>query len=144
MKLRGIARGRETCEGTLLTAFLYPLVTYLMYIHVGKVLPTYCYIVEMQQDSKLQKVIAMAENSVIRARIDENIKNEAAAVLADMGLSVSDAFRILLVRIAAEKQFPFDIHVPNSLTAKTLAASDRGEDVVECKDKADLFQKLSL
>jgi len=48
----------------------------------------------------------MAENSVIRVRIDENIKNEAAAVLVDMGLSVSDAFRILLVRIAAEKQFP--------------------------------------
>ena len=115
-----------------------------MYIHVGKVLPTYCYIVEMQQDSKLQKVIGMAENSVIRARIDENIKNEAAAVLADMGLSVSDAFRILLVRIAAEKQFPSDIHEPNSLTAKTLAASDRGEDVVECKGKADLFQKLGL
>jgi DNA-damage-inducible protein J len=86
----------------------------------------------------------MAKNSVVRARIDENVKNEAAAVLAGMGLSVSDAFRMLLVRIAAEKQFPFDVRVPNTLTAKTLAASDRGEDVVECKDKADLFQKLGL
>jgi DNA-damage-inducible protein J len=86
----------------------------------------------------------MAENSVVRARIDENVKNEAAAVLAGMGLSISDAFRMLLIRIATEKQFPFDVRVPNALTAKTLAASDRGEDVVECKDKADLFQKLGL
>ena len=86
----------------------------------------------------------MAENSVVRARIDETVKNEAAAVLAGMGLSISDAFRMLLVRIAAEKQFPFDVRVPNALTAKPLAASDRGEDVVECKDKADLFQKLGL
>ena len=86
----------------------------------------------------------MAESSVVRARIDECVKNEAAAVLATMGLSVSDAFRMLLIRIAAEKQFPFEIRVPNALTAETLAASDRGEDVVECRDKADLFQKLGL
>ncbi len=86
----------------------------------------------------------MATNSVVRARIDENVKKEAAAVLADMGLSVSDAFRLLLVRIAAEKQFPFDVRMPNALTAKTLAASDRDDDVVSCKDKADLFQKLGL
>ena len=85
----------------------------------------------------------MAENSVIRARIDENIKNEAAAVLADMGLSVSDAFRILLVRIAAEKQFPFDIHVPNSLTAKTLAASDRYYREYTAKNKSYIQSLLN-
>jgi DNA-damage-inducible protein J len=47
--------------------------------------------------------MAMTENSVVRARIDEATKSEAAAVLATMGLSLSDAFRLLLKRVAAEK-----------------------------------------
>lgn len=42
----------------------------------------------------------MAENAVVRARINGKIKDEAADVLASMGLSVSDAFRLLLVRVA--------------------------------------------
>ena len=43
----------------------------------------------------------MAENSVVRARINEEIKEEASAVLESMGLTVSDAFRMMMVRIAA-------------------------------------------
>lgn len=58
-------------------------------------------------------------NAVVRARIDENIKEEAAAVLASMGLTVSDAFRIMLTRVAHEKQLPFEPLVPN---AETIAA----------------------
>ena len=45
----------------------------------------------------------MAENAVVRARIDMRTKNEAAAVLAAMGLTVADAFRLLMVRVAKEK-----------------------------------------
>ena len=48
----------------------------------------------------------MPTNSVVRARIDERIKNEAAAVLSAMGLTVSDAFRLMMVRIAKEKALP--------------------------------------
>ena len=61
----------------------------------------------------------MSENAVVRARIDERIKAEAAAVLGAMGLTVSDAFRMMMTRIAAEKALPFDPLVPN---AKTIAA----------------------
>jgi len=50
-------------------------------------------------------------NAVVRARIDENIKEEAATVLATMGLTVSDAFRIMLTRIAREKRLPFELAV---------------------------------
>jgi len=61
----------------------------------------------------------MTENSVVRARIDEATKSEAAAVLATMGLSLSDAFRLLLKRVVAEKALPFEPLVPN---AETIAA----------------------
>ena len=61
----------------------------------------------------------MSENAVVRARIDERIKAEASLVLGAMGLTVSDAFRMMMTRIAAEKALPFGPLVPN---AETIAA----------------------
>lgn len=69
----------------------------------------------------------MTENSVVRARIDEATKSEAAAVLAAMGLSLSDAFRLLLRRIAVEKALPFEPLVPNAETVEAMKAARRGD-----------------
>ncbi len=69
----------------------------------------------------------MAENSVVRARIDEHTKKEAAAVLKSIGLTVSDAFRLLLVRVATEKALPFDPLVPSAETIEAMKAARRGE-----------------
>ncbi|MFZ3238601.1 MAG: type II toxin-antitoxin system RelB/DinJ family antitoxin [Stellaceae bacterium] len=69
----------------------------------------------------------MPTNSVVRARIDERIKNEAAAVLSAMGLTVSDAFRLMMVKIAKEKALPFDPLVPNDETIEAMKAARRGE-----------------
>jgi len=69
----------------------------------------------------------MATNTVVRARIDEHIKEEASAVLAAMGLTVSDAFRILLTRIAREKALPFEPLVPNAETIEAMKAARRGD-----------------
>lgn len=52
----------------------------------------------------------MASTDVVRARIDGHIKEEAANVLAQMGLSVSDAIRMLLTRVATDKALPFDVN----------------------------------
>ena len=68
----------------------------------------------------------MTENSVVRARIDERVKIEATAVLATMGLTVSDAFRLMMVRIAAEKALPFEPLVPNETTIAAMRESLRG------------------
>ena len=77
----------------------------------------------------------MTENSVVRARIDEATKNEAAAVLATMGLSLSDAFRLLLKRVAAEKALPFEPLVPNAETVEAMKAARRGDLVTAGKPK---------
>jgi len=69
----------------------------------------------------------MAVAEIVRARIDADLKKEASAVLAGMGLSVSDAIRMLLVRIAAEKALPFEVRVPNSETQAAILAAQRGE-----------------
>lgn len=66
----------------------------------------------------------MASDAVVRARIDGQVKVEAAHVLAEMGLTVSDAIRLMLLRVAAEKSLPFAVKVPN---ADTQAAMDEAE-----------------
>jgi DNA-damage-inducible protein J len=69
----------------------------------------------------------MTANKVVRARIDEQVKKEAEAVLASIGLTVSDAFRLLMVRVAREKALPFDPLVPNDETVEAMKAARRGE-----------------
>jgi DNA-damage-inducible protein J len=70
----------------------------------------------------------MASDSVVRARIDRQVEAKAAKVLAEMGLSVSDAIRLLLVRIAAEEALPFEIKVPNAETRAAMADLEHGAD----------------
>lgn len=69
----------------------------------------------------------MPANSVVRARIDERTKKKAAMVLAAMGLTVSDAFRLMMVRIANDEALPFSPFVPNAETIEAIEAADRGE-----------------
>jgi DNA-damage-inducible protein J len=64
--------------------------------------------------------------TMVHIRVDEKVKEKAAKTLAAMGISVSDAVRMLLVRVAAEKALPFDIKIPNATTIKAMKAVDRG------------------
>lgn len=66
----------------------------------------------------------MSAHAVVRARIDAQIKEEATAVLATMGLTVSDAFRILLAHVAREKALPFTLKTPNAETRTAMAEAD--------------------
>ncbi len=65
-------------------------------------------------------------NTVVRARIDEHLKEEATAVLATIGLTVSDAFRLMMVRIATDKALPFEPLVPNATTIAAMKEARRG------------------
>lgn len=68
----------------------------------------------------------MASDTVVRARIDAETKREAAAALAEMGLSVSDYIRMALVRVAREKAVPFPVKVPNKATQEAMTELDEG------------------
>jgi len=63
---------------------------------------------------------------MVHIRIDEQVKAQASAALATMGLSVSDAVRMMLVRVAAEKALPFDVRVPNAETIEAMEELDEG------------------
>lgn len=68
----------------------------------------------------------MAANQLVQTRIDGAIKEEAAAVLAAMGLTVSDAVRMLLTKIAREHALPFDPLVPNAATIAAMMEARAG------------------
>lgn len=68
--------------------------------------------------------IPMGSTSMIHVRIDEQVKTQANATLAAMGLSMSDAVRVFLTRVAAEQRLPFSLEVPNAETRAAMAAAD--------------------
>jgi len=85
----------------------------------------------------------MSADTVVRARIDSETKKRATAALDAMGLSVSDAIRLLMLRIADEQRLPFAVQVPNSRTAQALEDLDSGKG--KRFDSADeLFKDLGI
>ena len=69
----------------------------------------------------------MTANAVVRARVNEHIKQEASIVLEAMGLTLSDAFRIMLTRVANEKALPFEPLVPNTKTIEAMKEARAGK-----------------
>ena len=86
----------------------------------------------------------MAATEVVRARVDGRLKEEATAILATMGLTVSDFVRIGLTKVVSEQGLPFEMRVPNRLTAETLAKSECGEDLHRAEDAEALFKDLGI
>ena len=66
-------------------------------------------------------------DTYVRARIDSATKERAADALEEMGLSISDAIRLLMLRIADERRLPFEVKVPNATTRKAIAELEAGK-----------------
>ena len=81
------------------------------------------------------------ENCVVRARIDAETKAEASVVLASIGLTVSDAIRLMLKRVVAEQALPFEPLIPNAETIEAIKAARRGE-LRTARSVKDLFTEL--
>jgi len=68
----------------------------------------------------------MPATEMVHVRIDKRVKAKATKTLSAMGLSVSDAVRVLLTRVAVEQALPFEVKVPNATTAAAMRESRRG------------------
>jgi DNA-damage-inducible protein J len=66
-----------------------------------------------------------ARTSMLHVRVDDETKEQAAAALDAMGLSVSDAVRIFLKRVVADQAFPLELKVPNAATRAAMAEADQ-------------------
>ena len=65
----------------------------------------------------------MPATTMVHVRVDEQIKIQAADTLATMGLTISDAVRVFLMRVVADKQMPFAIKAPNAETRAAMMGS---------------------
>ena len=71
--------------------------------------------------------MSTVDNTYVRARIDSDTKERAASALGAMGLSISDAIRLLMVRVADERRLPFEVRVPNATTRESMAELEAGK-----------------
>ena len=85
----------------------------------------------------------MSNDAVVRARIDSDVKARATEALEAMGLSVSDAIRMLLLQIAEEKRLPFTVKVPNAATVEAMAELEAGKGK-RFRNADELFRDLGI
>ena len=83
----------------------------------------------------------MNADSVVRARIDSDTKARATEALGAMGLTVSDAIRLMLLRVADEKRLPFAVKVPNATTVNAMKELEAGRGK-RFADADELFEDI--
>jgi DNA-damage-inducible protein J len=81
----------------------------------------------------------MAQTTVIHARIDPATKEKTESILDALGLTPTEAIRLLYRQIALRGEFPLELRVPNAVTADTLAKADRDEDLERFESTKDLY-----
>jgi DNA-damage-inducible protein J len=79
----------------------------------------------MYLNTLTQEAIMAATTTMVHVRLDEKIKAQAAETLSSMGLTVSDAVRVFLTRVAADKELPFALKAPNETSRAAIAEADQ-------------------
>ncbi len=86
----------------------------------------------------------MSKTATIRARVEPDLKNEVENILARLGLTASETIHLLYRQIQLQRGLPFDVRIPNELTAKTLNESKAGKNVTRFENKKALYADLGL
>ena len=84
----------------------------------------------------------MGNGATIHARVDAETKSQAQRVLKELGMTLSEAIVLYLKQIAFHKGIPFDVKIPNELTAKTIEKTERGEELHEAASVDEMFREL--
>ena len=84
----------------------------------------------------------MAKTAVIQARIDPEVKSKAQEILDKLNISMSEAISVYLTQITLHNGIPFEIKIPNELTAETLMKSEEGKELHKVSNTQELFREL--
>ncbi len=84
----------------------------------------------------------MAKTAVIQTRVDPEIKQHAQAILKKLNISMSEAISMYLSQITMHNGIPFELKIPNDITAKTLMGANKGNELHTVDSVDDLFQEL--
>jgi DNA-damage-inducible protein J len=86
----------------------------------------------------------MNKTATIRARIEPSLKCEVEDILSQLGLTASETVHLLYRQIKLQRGLPFELRIPNALTARTLQASKAGKNVRRFGSKKELYADLGL
>jgi len=86
----------------------------------------------------------MPKSASIHARIKPELKEEAEAILKELGLNATQAITLFYQQVRLTRGLPFVLRVPNETTRQTLDDTDAGKNLVYCRNADDLFERLKL
>jgi len=86
----------------------------------------------------------MSKTATIRARVEPGLKNEVESILDRLGLTASETIQLLYRQIKLQRGLPFEVRIPNELTARTLRASKAGRNLKRFSSKQELHADLGL
>ena len=81
---------------------------------------------------------------MVRARVEPKLKLDAERLFESLGLSATQAITLFYKQVSLRKGLPFNVVIPNATTERTLDDTDRGENLVICRDADDMFKKLGI
>ncbi len=84
----------------------------------------------------------MAKTATIQTRVDPAVKNNAQMILKKLNISMSEAISMYLSQITLHNGIPFEIKIPNAVTAKTLKEAEVGKNVHKVDSVDELFMEL--
>ncbi len=86
----------------------------------------------------------MSKTATVRARVEPKLKGEVEGILSHLGLTASETIHLLYRQIRLQGGLPFDVRIPNELTARTLKESKAGRSVKRFRSKKELYDDLGL
>jgi len=86
----------------------------------------------------------MSKSAVVRARIEPELKENAEAILDQLGLNPTQAITIFYRQVELRGGLPFDVSIPNATTQRVFESTDAGRDLVACEDAEDMFVRLGI
>jgi len=89
-------------------------------------------------------MIDMTKTTMVRARIEPDLKNEVDFILTKLGLTASETIHLLYRQIKMRRGLPFDVRIPNGLTARTLKATKAGKGVKHFSSRKARYADLGL
>jgi DNA-damage-inducible protein J len=85
-----------------------------------------------------------AKTGMIRARVSPDLKAQAEGILAEIGLSSSDAIRMFYKQVTLQKGLPFEARIPNATTRKALRDAEAGRDMTDYASVDEMFKDLGI
>jgi len=84
------------------------------------------------------------KNSIIRARIETELKEKVESVLNSLGMTPTDAIRVFFKQIELRNGLPFAVELPNAETERVFKETDKGDNLQRCSSAEDMFERLGI